>query len=67
MEFDVRLFQGDNFIWFAECPDLPGCMSQGATEEEAMRNIEEAIKDTFKVRAELGLPPFVQHRQIHIA
>jgi predicted RNase H-like HicB family nuclease len=27
------------------CPALPGCWSQGATEEEALRNIGEAIKE----------------------
>ena len=30
--------------WFvAECPALPGCVSQGATEQEALANIREAI------------------------
>jgi predicted RNase H-like HicB family nuclease len=27
------------------CPALPGCWSQGATEEEALQNIREAIRD----------------------
>lgn len=29
--------------WAAWCPELPGCASAGETEEEAMRNIREAI------------------------
>jgi predicted RNase H-like HicB family nuclease len=27
------------------CPGLPGCWSQGATEEEALENIQDAIKE----------------------
>ncbi len=27
------------------CPGLPGCWSQGATEQEALENIEQAIRD----------------------
>ena len=67
MEFDVRVYQCEDFLWCAECPDIPNCVSKGATEEEALRNIEETIKDTYKVRAELGLPPFVHHRMIRLA
>jgi antitoxin HicB len=33
----------DGFI-VAECPSLPGCLSQGRTREEALANIEEAIR-----------------------
>ncbi len=32
--------------WVAEVPSLPGCVSQGETREEAIRNIREAI-DTW--------------------
>ncbi|HEC83852.1 MAG TPA: type II toxin-antitoxin system HicB family antitoxin, partial [Thioploca sp.] len=37
-------------IW---CPDLPGCWSQGQTEQEALENIREAIFDYLAVREEL--------------
>jgi predicted RNase H-like HicB family nuclease len=34
-------------------PGLPGCWSQGATEEEALANIEDAIKEYLAAREEL--------------
>lgn len=34
-------------------PGLPGCWSQGATEDEAMQNIREAIADYLAVVEEL--------------
>ena len=30
--------------WVAECPSLPGCISQGSTKEQVLSNIKEAIK-----------------------
>jgi predicted RNase H-like HicB family nuclease len=38
-------------VW---CPGLPGCWSQGKTEEEAMENIKDAIKAYLKTVEELG-------------
>ena len=35
------------------CPGLPGCWSQGATEEEALQNIRDAIREYLDVVAEL--------------
>ena len=34
-------------------PGLPGCWSQGETEEEALTNIQDAIQEYLKARAEL--------------
>ena len=35
------------------CPGLPGCWSQGGTEEEALQNIRDAIREYLEARAEL--------------
>jgi predicted RNase H-like HicB family nuclease len=39
----VILYPGETGYWVAECPSLPGCVSQGKTKEEAVQNIREAI------------------------
>jgi len=38
------VIENDNFGYYAYCPDLPGCQTQGKTFEEAMKNIREAIE-----------------------
>ncbi len=40
-------FEYGGFV--AECPSLPGCMSQGKTRKEALKNIREAIQGYIKV------------------
>jgi len=39
----VIIYPGEDGYWVAECPSLPGCISQGKTKEEAVTNIKEAI------------------------
>ena len=41
---------GEDGYIIAECPQLPGCMSQGRTKEEAGRNIADAIKSVLAAR-----------------
>jgi predicted RNase H-like HicB family nuclease len=38
------IYRGEDGYWVAECPSLPGCISQGKTREEAIQNIREAIE-----------------------
>jgi len=40
----VIIYPGEDKYWVAECPSLPGCISQGTTQEEAITNIREAIQ-----------------------
>lgn len=40
----VLIYPGEDGFWVAECPSLPGCISQGASREEAIENVREAIE-----------------------
>jgi predicted RNase H-like HicB family nuclease len=40
----VIVYPGEDGYWVAECPSLPGCISQGKTKAEAKANIREAIE-----------------------
>ena len=52
MNYSVTLVESDEgfAVW---CDELPGCCSQGATREEALENIRDAIREYLEARAEL--------------
>ncbi len=52
----VIIYPGEDQYWVAECPSLPGCISQGNTREEAITNIREAIQGYIAVLEEDHLP-----------
>ena len=52
----VVIYPGEDEYWVAECPSLPGCVSQGRTKEEAIANIREAIECYVKILQEDHLP-----------
>ncbi|MEM1953494.1 MAG: type II toxin-antitoxin system HicB family antitoxin [Candidatus Caldarchaeum sp.] len=52
----VILYPGEDGYWVAECPSLPGCVSQGKTKQEALENIREAIELYIEALQERGLP-----------
>ena len=52
----VLIYPGENGYWVAECPGLPGCISQGRTKQEAIVNIREAIQGYIASLEEDGLP-----------
>lgn len=50
------MYPGEDGYWIAECPTLPGCISQGKTKEKAIQNIREAIAGYIAALEEDGLP-----------
>jgi predicted RNase H-like HicB family nuclease len=66
MKLLITLYQDEDGVFIAECPSIPGCVSQGKTEEEAEKNVREAIKECLEVRAEMGLPLTVTTREVEV-
>ena len=52
----VVIYLGEDRYWVAECPSLPGCISQGKTKQKAIANIKEAIEGYIVSLEEDGLP-----------
>ena len=52
MNYKVRLQKSEEG-YSVSCPGLPGCWSQGATEEEALENIQDAIREYLAAVDEL--------------
>ena len=42
--FQVEIDQDDDGRWSATCPALSGCATWGRTQDEALRNIREAVE-----------------------
>ena len=66
MTFLITIFQDEDGMFIAECPSIPGCVSQGKSEHEAVENIQDAIKECLEVRAEKGMPLSVSIRQVEV-
>ena len=52
----VILYPGEDGYWVAECPSLPGCVSQGENKAQTVANIREAIEGYIAALQQDGLP-----------
>ncbi len=57
----VIIYKGEDGYWVAECPSLPGCVSQGKSKEEAIGNVKEAIRGYITALREDGIPVPREH------
>ncbi len=67
MKLIVTIYQDEDGLFISECPAIPGCISQGKTEEEAEKNIRDAIKECLAVRAEKEMPLTVTTREVEVS
>jgi predicted RNase H-like HicB family nuclease len=67
-EFDVVLEAQPEGGYTVYVPDLPGCVSEGETVDEALEMIRDAISGYLASREERGWPlPHVEHRKVALA
>lgn len=52
----VVIYPGEDGYWVAECPSLPGCISQGTTRQEAIADIRDAIHEYVAALEDDNLP-----------
>ena len=67
MKLLVTLQPDETGMLVVECPAIPGCISQGRTEAEALDNIREAIAGCLATRAAHGMPPNIEIREIEVS
>jgi predicted RNase H-like HicB family nuclease len=48
MKYRIFIEQDEDGVFVAECPSLPGCISQGETRKQAIENIQDAIRGYLK-------------------
>ncbi len=69
IKFAVTLKRGEDGYIVVSCPALPGCHSQGRTEEEAIANIREAIRGYIASMRQHGeeIPSITEVREVEVA
>ena len=68
MKYRVLIEQDEDGVFIIECPSLPGCISQGKTREEAVKNIQDAMAgylESLKKHNE-AIPPSIQEEIIEV-
>jgi antitoxin HicB len=69
MKYRILIEQDEDGMFVAECPSLPGCISQGRDRNEAVRNIQDAIRgylESLKKRNE-PIPPSIEEEIVEVA
>jgi antitoxin HicB len=68
MKFRIIIEEDEDGMFIAECPSLPGCISEGKTRQEALENIQDAIKGylvSLKMHDE-PIPPSITEEIVEI-
>jgi len=66
VKFIVTIDRDEDGTWVVECPSIPGCVSQGATKDEALENVKDAIAACLAVRSERGMTLTIETHQVEV-
>lgn len=68
MKFRIIIEQDEDGYFVAECPNLPGCISQGKTLQEVKANIREAIEGYLESLKKHGepIPPSIYEDVVEV-
>jgi predicted RNase H-like HicB family nuclease len=66
MKLAITMFRDEDGWIVVECPAIPGCASQGRTEDEAIENIKDAIAVCLEARRDAGLPLTIDTREVEV-
>lgn len=68
MRYRVIIEADEDGVFVAECPALPGCISQGTTRAEALENIKEAIEACLESlrRHDEPIPPPIYEETVEV-
>ncbi len=68
LRWRIVIEQDEDGVFVAECPSLPGCISQGKTRKEALANIQDAIEGylaSLKKHRE-AIPPAIHEAVVEV-
>ena len=69
MKYRILIEPDEDGIFVAECPSLPGCISQGKSRQEVLINIQDAIKGYLESLRKHNdpVPPSIEEEIVEIA
>jgi len=69
MKVRILIEQDEDGVFVAECPTLPGCISQGNSREEALVNIQDAIKGYLESlrKHDEPIPPSIEEEVVEVS
>jgi antitoxin HicB len=68
LRYRILITEDEDGEFVAECPSLPGCISQGKTRETAIENIQDAIKGYLESLRKHGdpIPPSISEEIVEV-
>jgi antitoxin HicB len=69
MKYRIIIEQDEDGVFVAECPSLPGCISQGYTRNEAIINIKDAMEGYLASLVKHGepIPPSIHEEILEVS